>query len=140
MSKPTEKPEPHLGAAAFAIAAMALLVAAVLFMTGISGRVDAMIANLSSSFGLEGEFRKLGGPVVWCWTVLATLGLCQAMLHAPGGWRRSVLLLSSILLTLSWLPVLALVSYAAPLAVPLAALLWGGVGSTIYATRHREPE
>lgn len=140
MIDPSEKPEPHPGAAAFAIAAMALLVAAVLFMIGITAKLDALIASLSSSIGLEGELRKLGGPVVWSWTVLTTVGLCQAMLHAPTGWRRSVLLLSSILLTLSWLPVLALASYAAPLAVPLAALLWGGVGSAIYAMRHREPE
>jgi hypothetical protein len=119
---------------------MALAVAAVLLLIGVTGKADGLVAELTKSFGLEGELRKLSGPVIWTWTVLATVGLCQAMLHAPGNWRRSVLLVSSLLLTLAWIPVLALASYAAPVAVPLSALLWGGVGSTIYAMRHREPE
>ena len=140
MSDPALKPEPHPGAAALAIAAMALAVAVVLLLIGVTGKLDTAVAGASSAFGLDGELQKLGGPVTWTWTVLVTVGLCQAMLHAPGNWRRTVLLLSSLILTLSWIPVLALASYAAPVAVPLAALLWGGVGSTIYALRHREPE
>jgi hypothetical protein len=140
MSDPAVKPEPHPGAAALAIAGMALAVAAVLSMIGVTEKIDVLIAGLASGFGLEGELRKLGGPVVWTWTLLMTIGLCQAMLHAPANWRRAVLLGSSLLLTLTWIPVLSLASYAAPVAVPLAALLWGGVGSEIYAVRHREPE
>ena len=140
MSDRDLKPEPHPEAAALAIAGMALAVAVVLLMIGVTGRLDSVVAEMSMSFGLDGELVKLGGPVIWTWTVLVTVGLCQAILHAPGNWRRTVLLLSSLILTISWIPVLALASYAAPVAVPLAALLWGGVGSTIYALRHREPE
>ena len=140
MSNRDLKPEPHPEAAALAIAGMALAVAVVLLMIGVTGRLDSVVAEISMSFGLDGELLQLGGPVIWTWTVLVTVGLCQAMLHAPGNWRRTVLLLSSLILTISWIPGLALASYAAPVAVPLAALLWGGVGSTIYALRHREPE
>ena len=140
MSKPEVKPEPHPGAAALAIAMMALAVAAVLLMVGITEKIDVAVAGMAKGFGLEGELRKLGGPVTWVWTVLMTNGLCQAMLHAPGNWRRSVLFVSAVLITLAWIPVLSLASYAAPVAVPLAALLWAGVGSEIYAVRHREPE
>ncbi|MFC7337110.1 hypothetical protein ACFQY0_07970 [Haloferula chungangensis] len=140
MSKPAKKPEPHPGAAALAISFMALAVAGVLVMVGVAAKLDLMVVHVSRSFGLEGELRELGRPVVWVWTAFSTIGLCQAMLHAPGNWRRLVLFLSSLLLTLSWIPVLALASYAAPIAVPLAAILWGGFGSEIYAVRHREPE
>ncbi|MEP4079858.1 hypothetical protein [Haloferula sp.] len=134
------KPEPHPGAAALAIAAMALVVAVVLQMIGVTGKVDMVAAEMSKEFGLEGELRQLGGPVIWTYTVLVSIGLCQAMLHAPGNWRRMVLVVSSLILTVTWAPVLALASYAAPIGVPLFALLWGGVGSEIYALRHREPE
>ena len=123
-----------------AIAFMALAVAGVLLMIGVTEKVDTMVAGVAKSFGLEGELRTLGGPVIWTWTVIVTVGLCQAMLHVPGNWRRLVLFLSAQLLTLSWIPVLALASYAAPITVPFAALLWGGLGSEIYAARHREPE
>lgn len=140
MSDRVTKPEPHPGAAALAIAVMALVVAAVLLVIGVTGKLDGLVAEASKNFGLDGELRRLGGPVTWTWTVLVTVGLCQAMLHAPGNWRRSVLLVSSLLLTIAWVPVLSLASYAAPVAVPLAALLWGGVGAIIYAVRHREPE
>ena len=109
-------------------------------MIGVTEKVDTLVVSVAKSFGLEGELRDLGGPVIWTWTVLVTIGLCQAMLHVPGNWRRLVLFLSAQLLTLSWIPVLALASYAAPIAVPFAALLWGGLGSEIYAARHREPE
>lgn len=119
---------------------MALAVAGVLLMIGVTQKVDGMVAGVAKSFGLEGELRPLGGAVIWTWTVIVTIGLCQAMLHVPGNWRRLVLFLSAQLLTLSWIPVLALASYAAPIAVPFAALLWGGLGSEIYAVRHREPE
>jgi len=123
-----------------AIAFMALAVAGVLLMIGVTEKVDTMVAGVAKSFGLEGELRTLGSPVIWTWTVIVTIGFCQAMLHVPGNWRRLVLFLSAQLLTLSWIPVLALASYAAPIAVPFAALLWGGLGSEIYAARHREPE
>ena len=139
MSNPAHKSEPHPGAAALAIAGMALAVAAVFLLIGVTTKIDEYVAELSADFGLEGELRKLGGVVVWTWTILVTLGLCLALLHTVEGWRRVVLVMSSLLLTISWVPVLALASYAAPVAVPLLAILWGGVGSVTYAIRHRQP-
>lgn len=123
-----------------AIAVMAMVVAGVLQVIGVTAKFDAMLLEVSKSFGLEGELRLLGGPLTWTWTVITTVGLCQAMLHAPENWRRLVLFLSALLLTLAWIPVLALASYATPVTVPFIALLWAGLGSEIYAVRHREPE
>ncbi|MEM9238241.1 MAG: hypothetical protein AAGB14_15825, partial [Verrucomicrobiota bacterium] len=78
--------------------------------------------------------------ISWIWTIGMTFGICQAMLHAPRHWRRSVLMVTSLLLTVAWVPVLAMAGFTAPIGVAIIALFWGGVGSIAYAIRHREPE
>lgn len=134
------KPEPHPGAAAVAIAGMAVAVAAVFSLVGLAPRMDAAVAEGLRRFGLEGELRPLPEGWVWSWTVVATVAVCQAMLHVIGHWRRTVIAVLAILLTLSWVPVLALAAYAASLGPVLVALGWGIGSSMIYAVRHREPK
>lgn len=136
---PAPKPEPHPGAAALAIAVMAVAVAVVLGVTGLGGRLDVLVAEWVKGFGLEGGLRPLEPWICWVWTILMTMGICQAVLHSVRNWRRWVLVGTSLVLTLGWIPVLALAGYAPPVTIPLIALLWGGIGALIYAARHREP-
>lgn len=140
MSDRSPKPEPHPGAAALAITMMALAVAAVLQMIGSIAKIDWLVLRWTRGFGLEGELQNLRGLLTWSWAVLVTFGVCFAMLHAPRNWRRLVLMGSSLLVTLAWIPVLALAGFSAPVGAPLIALFWGGTGAMIYAARHREPE
>jgi len=46
---------------------------------------------------------------------------------------------TTLVLTLAWVPVLALAGYQAEVTMPLLALIWCGLWAMIYATRHQEP-
>jgi hypothetical protein len=61
------------------------------------------------------------------------------MLGSRMNWRRTVLWVTTLFLTLAWIPVLALAGYKADVTTPLLALVWCGLWSMIYATRHQEP-
>lgn len=136
---PAPKPQPHPGVAAAAIALMALVVAVALALLGPVGWFDGMLEDTVRSIGLSGDPRTLAAWVPWVWTAGMTVALCQVLLHLVGQWRRVVVFVTALLLTVAWLPVLALASFRVPLGAALAALLWGGFGSMIYAARHREP-
>lgn len=132
-----KKFEPDPGTAALAIAAMALMVAGVLQFLGPVKLIDALSTSGLAGLGLEGEMRPLAGWVCWVWTVLATVGVCHALLLVNDRWQRVVIGLSALALTMAWVPVLALAAYQSPIGVPLVALLWGTIGTVIYAERHR---
>ena len=134
------KPEPHPGAAAVAIAGMALAVAGALAFIGLTSRLDVAMGEAVRAFGLTGELRALPAWWAWGWTVLATVLVCQAMLHVVGHWRRTVVAVLAVLLTVTWVPVLALAAYLPPVGAALVALAWAIGGSMIYAVRHREPK
>ena len=130
--------EPHPGAASFAVATMAVAVAAALVHLGPLRQLDHSARLLVEGFGLEGEMRPLPPWVEWAWILPVTYGLCWAVLHVPGHWRRIVLSVGVVILTLAWVPVLALAGFAAPVGASMVALVWACVGSLIYAARHRE--
>jgi hypothetical protein len=137
--RPPSKPEPHPGVAAMAIAGMALIVAAALALLGPVAVFDRLVNRWADALGLEGPARGLPAWLPWLWTALVTMGLCQVLLHVAGHWRRVVVFVSLLLITLAWCPVLALASFRIPLGAALVAVLWGGIGSMVYAARHREP-
>lgn len=72
-------------------------------------------------------------------TVVSAYALPFLMLSTPQSWRRMVLWLSFLFVTLAWLPVLALASWKLPPCMPVVALLWSGLCAFIYAQRHRLP-
>ena len=139
MPSPSPKPPAHPGAALLAIAGMSLVVAAVLEVRGFAAKSDGWVASWVSGSGLGGEFRALPGYASWVWTVPLVFGLAAAMLGSRRNWRRAVLWVSTLALTLGWVPVLALAGYRATVTMPLIALLWCGLWAMIYATRHQEP-
>jgi hypothetical protein len=140
MSKPAPKPPAHPGAAVLAIGGMSLVLAAALEALGFSRKLDAVVAGWVAASGIGGEFRELPGAVAWCWTVPLVFGLAAGMLGSRRNWRRAVLWTTTLVLTLGWIPVLALAGFQVPAAMPLLALGWCGLWSMIYAARHQEPD
>jgi hypothetical protein len=138
---PTSHPKPpaHPGAAVLAIGGMSLVLAVVLELLGFSRKLDALVSIWISNSGLGGEFRGLPVYAIWVWTVPLAFGLAAGMLGSRLNWRRSVLWVTTLFLTLGWIPVLALAGYKAAVTTPLLALVWCGLWSMIYATRHQEP-
>lgn len=122
-----------------AIGGMSLVVGLVVQLLGFARRLDGLIGGWMQGSGLEGEFRTLPPLLPWVWTVLIVFGLTAAILGSRRNWRRSVLWVSAIVLTLGWIPVLALAAYRPAVAMPLIALIWCGLWAMIYATRHQEP-
>lgn len=122
-----------------AIGGMSLVLGAALEIMGFSRKFDGMVASWISGSGLGGEFRPLPGFTPWLWAVPLVFGLAAGMLGSRENWRRAVLWGTTIVLTLSWIPVLALAGYRAAVTMPVVALIWCGLWSMIYATRHQEP-
>ena len=72
-------------------------------------------------------------------TVASAFLLPFLMLSTPQWWRRLVLWMSFLLVTIAWMPVLALASWKLPPCMPVIALLWSGLCALIYAQQHRLP-
>jgi hypothetical protein len=68
-----------------------------------------------------------------------TVGVAWSVVHVRFSWQRWVIVLSSMVLTLGWLPVLLMLGRMSPVSVPVVALLWASVGSIVYAARHATP-
>ncbi len=133
------KPPAHPVAAFLAVGSMSVLVAGVLHHLGLSRAIDHTAGEWIRGIGLSGEPRELSPLWLWGWTTLVAYGLAAGMLISRRHWRRTVLWLTTLLLTLSWIPVLALAGWTAPAGLPLLAVLWCGVCAMIYAIRHEEP-
>lgn len=139
MALETPKPPPHPGAAVLAIGGMALVLGVAVQLTGFAGKLDGVIAGWVSGSGLGGKFRNLPGYAAWLWTVPLVFGLAATMLASRRNWRRAVLWTTTVVLTLGWIPVLALSAYRPVVTMPVFSLLWCGLWAMIYATRHQEP-
>lgn len=139
MATSVPKPPAHPGAALLAIGGMSLVLGAALEVMGFARKFDAAVSGWISGTGLGGDFRLLPSYAQWLWAVPLVFGLAAGMLGSRRNWRRAVLWVSAVVLTLGWIPVLALAAYRASVTMPVVALLWCGLWSMIYATRHQEP-
>lgn len=133
------KPPAHPLAALMSIGGMSLVLAAALELLGFSQKVDLEVTSWVKTIGLNGEIRVLPAWAPWLWAVPMVLGLAGGMLASRKTWRRSVLWATTLVLTIAWVPVLALAGYQAEVTMPLLALVWCGLWAMIYATRHQEP-
>lgn len=136
-TKAARASDPHPGLAGLAIGAMALAVAVGLRFVGVLEPVDDAVNRWIGSFGLLGGPQALSPWALWGWTLFVALAMPQAILHVPGRWRWWLLVVTTLALTLAWVPVLALGAHRVPLGVPVAAFLWAAAGSLIYAEKHR---
>ncbi len=140
MTQLQKKPDPHPGIAAAAISVMALAVAMVLELVGLTRSWDGMLVGWLEGLGLEGGLAPLEPWIGWLWTALVVVLSSWVLLHVRGNWRRWVLSVSMLFVSLAWIPVLALCGRVPMLMAPLLGLLWALVGSLVYAARHREPK
>jgi hypothetical protein len=85
---------------------------------------------------LGGEARDIPAPWMLLFAGIMAFFPVSVMLSCPGVWRRLIVWLSSLLLMLAWMPVLALAAWEFTPMLPLAAGLWSGLCAMIYAHRH----
>lgn len=133
------KPEPHPLVATLAIASMALVVAGVLEFLGPLRAVDQELSRQAGGLKLGSGLTPLGPAWVWAWTVPVTVGMAWSVVHLRFPWQRWVIVVSSFVLTLGWVPVLVMLGRMPAVAVAVVALLWASAGSMIYAARHATP-
>jgi hypothetical protein len=72
-------------------------------------------------------------------TIFSAYLLPLLMLSSPHWWRRFILWLSLLLITIAWLPVLALAQWKLRPCVPVVALCWSGLCAFIYGLNHLLP-
>jgi hypothetical protein len=134
------KPPAHPLAALLSIGGMSLVVAGTLHQLGITRGIDRSALEWMKSSQMGGDFRDLPAVWGWLWTALiSSFGLAAGMLISRRHWRRVVIWVSVLLLTLCWVPVLGLSGWKVPLALPMVAAVWCGLWAMIYAARHQEP-
>lgn len=119
---------------------MAMALATVFELVVPLAHLDQKVADWVASFGLGEELQSLGPIPQWSWTVFMVIALPQAILHVRKSWRRWVITITAIILTLAWVPILALMSLVPDIVSPMIALVWAAIGSIIYAEKHREPD
>jgi hypothetical protein len=140
MPSPSQKPPAHHGAALVLIGGMSLVLVATLEVLGFTGKLDGIVEDWISTTVLNENIKTLPAYVPWLWAVPLVFGLTAGMLGSRMNWRRTVLWVTTLALTLSWIPVLALAGYRATITMPLIAISWCGLWSMVYAIRHQEPE
>lgn len=140
MPTPSKKPDPHPVVAVAAISAMSIGVAVALELAGVTGVWDESLADSLGRLGLDGGMMPLAPWTGWLWTAVIVILSSWVLLHVRGAWRRWVLSVSVLIISLAWVPVLALCGRVPSLSAPLVGIIWALGGSLIYAGRHREPK
>ena len=121
-----------------AICLMACTVVLVLDGLGIFAQLDAVLNERVVAIGLSGSPQLLPEWGHWGWIGLLAFGLPQAILHVTLRWQRLVLMIGALVLTLLWIPVLALASIEVKLSAVIVVWLWVSLGSLIVAAKYDE--
>ena len=130
---------PHTGLAAFAAGAMALALAFGFDLLHLMDRINPIFAKAFSPKGMGGTLLPLNPWILWVGTAALAFSLPAIILHIPGTWRRMVVWVGLLLLTLSWAPVLILASLTPDIGVAVVAVLWSGVCAMFYSANHILP-
>jgi hypothetical protein len=138
MNFPKNSPPPgQVLVPAAAIGTLALVLSLGLGLLGILQRVDAAVAGLLDERGMGAYPERVPEWAGWLFSGLLGYGLALAMLSVPGTWRRVLLWVSAAVVTAAWAPVLALASREPAASAAVVAVLWSGLCSLVYASRHR---
>lgn len=129
----------HVGFATIAITLMAIGLSAGLKFLGLIDRLDAWIAAMMSKPGLSSPVHTLDPSLLWTATATLALGLTAVMLNVSSSWRRILVWLLALIITLFWVPVLLLASHEPDIGVAFIALLWAGCCALIYTMNHQMP-
>ncbi len=136
--KPHKHPA-HVTFATFAIALMAVGLAAGLEFLRIIERVDHWIVTVMLKPGFSAPVQTLNPYLLWSVTALLALCLASVMLNISGSWRRLLIWALALILTLFWVPVLLLASHKPEIGVALVGLLWSGCCAMVYTMNHEMP-
>jgi hypothetical protein len=129
----------HVGFATIAITLMAIGLSAGLKFLGLIDRLDAWIAAMMSKPGLSSPVHTLDPYLLWTATAILALGLTAVMLNISSSWRRILVWILALIITLFWVPVLLLASHKPDIGVALIGLLWAGCCALIYTMNHEMP-
>lgn len=137
--KAKAKDAPHIGLAVFATGVMALALAVGLGFLKLVVTVDGFFAAVFLPKGMPPASHSLNPAMLWTATALLAFALPAVMLNVPGTWRRMVVWCATLLLTLSWGPVMLLAALRPEIGVAVVAVVWSGFCAMIYATNHVLP-
>lgn len=135
----THKHPAHVGFATIAITLMAIGLSAGLKFLGLIARLDTWITELVIKLGLSAPVHSLDPYLLWTATATLALGLTAVMLNVSSSWRRILVCILALIITLFWVPVLLLASHKPDIGVALIGLLWAGCCSLIYTKNHEMP-
>ena len=126
-----------LGVTKILIGTMSLGLAVGMSLLGFLDASNALMTSWISLLG--GEARELPAPLMLFFAAIMAFFPVSVMLSCPGVWRRLIVWISSLLLLLAWMPVLALAAWKFSPMIPLVAGVWSGMCAMIYAHRHTLP-
>lgn len=134
-----KREQPHVGVAVVAAGGMALALALGLKWLGLMGVIDRFFLRIFSPEGMKVPELSLMPGVVWtCAGVLSFL-LPAVILNVAGVWRRLFIWGGTVVLTVSWGPVLVLAARVPEIGVALVAVMWSGFCAMFYTIHHELP-
>lgn len=135
----THKHPAHVGFATVAIALLGIGLAAGLDFLGIMEHLDNWMAAVIVKPGFSAPAQSLNPNFVWGATGALVLSLAAVMLNISGSWRRLLIWVLALIITLFWVPVLLLASYKPEIGVAVVGLLWSGCCAMVYSMNHEMP-
>jgi hypothetical protein len=94
---------------------------------------------MMSKPGFSSPVHALDPYLLWMATAILALGLTAVMLNISSSWRRILVWILALIITLFWVPVLLLASHKPDIGVALIGLLWAGCCALIYTINHEMP-
>lgn len=139
MEKTSQQHPAHVGLATFAIALMALGLAAGMEVFGVVDRLNRLFASLMQPSGLSMPEQSLDPVLLWVVAALWVVGLTAVMLNLAGVWRRLLVWGLSLIMAVFWAPVLLLAAHQPEIGVVIVGLLWSGCCAMVYTSNHEMP-
>jgi hypothetical protein len=137
MSARTSAKPSHIVAPSLLFGTMAVGLAVGLDSLGFWSQLDDSMTAWTEKLG-DG-MREVPSPYAMLLTMATAYLLPLLMLSSPHWWRRLVLWVSMLLITLAWVPVLALAHWKLLPCMPVVALCWSGLCAFIYALNQPLP-
>jgi hypothetical protein len=131
------KPPAHPAAAVILLSLSAVSLGWIFDQLALFQGVNQAVSRWIDGLHIGGDLRPLPILATWAWSLLATAFTTTSLLYIQAIWQRILILLSILLLSFSWVPVLALMDFRALPGGILFSLIWGGVWTLVYAARHQ---
>lgn len=139
MSEDAKKHPAHVSSATLAIALMAFGLAAGLDFLGTIDHLNRWFSSGMTKSGLSEGVHTIDPYLLWIGTAFFSLGLTVVMMNVTSLWRRMLIWLFAMAITLFWVPVLLLAAHKPEIGVAVVAILWSGFCSMVYTMNHEMP-